>query len=462
MKDLTEGNVFKHIVYFSVPMLLGNVFQQLYNVADSLIVGRFIGKEALAAVGASFPLLFILTSLIIGLTMGMSVVISQYYGAKDIKKVTLAIDSMILFIIVSGIVVGLLGYFSCNYLFNLLSIPNDVIDGATLYFKILIAGIIFMFAYNGISSILRALGDSKTPLYFLIISTFLNIILDIVFIVVFKWGIGAVAVATLISQAVATLGLIVYINKKHTLIKIKFRNWLFDKSIFINSVKIGLPHGIQQSVVSLSMVLILSLVSSFGTDTLAGYSIALRIDAFAMMPIMTISLALTSFVGQNIGAGRLDRVRSGYISALLLSISTSAILGVIFIFWGKFLSGFFTKDVEVISVSAQYLSTIGGFFVFLAGVFMTNGLMRGAGDSFVPMLLIVVSQVLVRVPVSYFFASDTFHLGSRGIWWGQPVAWIVGFVLTFFYYKSGRWKTKSVVVQPDVSKVESLSVLVDD
>ena len=462
MKDLTQGSVFKHLVLFALPMLLGNVFQQLYNVVDSLIVGRLVGVEALAAVGASFPVLFILTSLIMGLTMGMSVVISQFYGAKDLKKVGLAIDSMMIFIIGAGLVVGLIGICSCELIFKLMNIPDEVRSGAVVYFRILIAGAIFMFSYNGVSAILRGLGDSKTPLYFLMIATSVNIVLDITFIVVFKMGVAGVSLATVISQAVATSGLIIYINTKHKIIKIKFKDWNFDKDIFFKSIKIGLPQGIQQTVVAVSMIAIMSLVGNFGPQTIAGFTVAMRLDSFAMMPIMTLSLTLTSFVGQNVGAGKYDRAKKGYKSALFLSMSSGIILGCVFVFFGKFLAGFFTDDAGVILVASQYLATMGGFFWVLAAMFMTNGMLRGAGDAFIPMLLTVTSLIFVRVPVAIYLSREAFGLGSRGIWWGAPIGWCVGFILTFAYYKTGRWKHKAVVRKMDLREPEPLPAIVND
>ena len=458
MKNLTEGNVFNHILKFSLPMLLGSVFQQLYNVVDSVIVGHFIGNSALAAVGASFPVIFVLISMIIGVTMGMSVVISQYYGAKDLGSVRKAIDSMMIFIIVAGLSVGTIGFFLAEHIFTLLNFPAEVISDASLYFKIFISGIIFMFGYNGVSAILRGLGDSKTPLYFLILATLLNIVLDLLFVLGFGWGIWSVSLATIISQAAAFIGLIVYLNKRHSFIKIKLKTLEFDRDIFKKSVKIGLPGGIQQTIVGVSGAMLTSIVGSFGTETVAGFAVAIRLDSFAIMPAMNISIALTSFVGQNIGAGKIDRIKHGYNSALALSCGISFVIGLIFLFFSRSLVAFFTPDPAVQEVGSQFLKTCSMFYIFISAMFMTNGVLRGAGDAIVPMMNTAIALLFIRVPVAYFLSKSyiSFNLygenvvlwkglGSKGIWWGSPVSWVIGFLLAYTYYRKGNWKNKSVI-----------------
>jgi len=445
MKDLTEGNVFSHIVRFSFPMLLGSIFQQLYNVVDSIIVGNYIGKEALAAVGVSFPLMFVLSSMIMGLTMGMSVVISQFYGAKRIPEVKRAIDTLVVVIIIAGIIVGILGFLFSKPIFLLMQVPTEAFDGALVYFRIFIAGIIFMFGYNGISSVMRGLGDSKTPLYFLIVATILNIILDSLFVIVFKMGIASVAVATVIAQAVSCVGLIAYLNHKNGFIRIRFYYWRFDKKIFKESLRIGLPSGIQQTVVSVGRSCLVAIVNSFGVDTTAGFAIAIRLDAFAMMPIMNISLAVTSFVGQNIGAGLIHRVRSALRSSLLLSWGISIFLGLIFIFGGGFLCSLFTNDSSVVVVGKDYLRIMGGFFSLCSTMFMLTAVFRGAGDSLAPMFITSASFIIFKIPIAYFLSRSFTGLGSKGIWWADPVSWFFGLTLSLIYYKSGKWKNKAVV-----------------
>ena len=445
MNDLTTGNVFNHILKFSIPMLLGNIFQQLYNIVDSLVVGNFLGNSPLAAVGASFPVMFVLISLIIGLTMGVSVLISQYYGAKNLQKVKIAIDTMMIFTIVAGVVIGLIGYFFSREIFIIMQIPADVIEDATIYFQIFIVGIFFTFGLNGVSAVLRGLGDSKTPLYFLIVATVLNIILDLLFVVVFKWGIGAISLATVISQAVAFFGLNIWLNKHHSFVKINYLKLKFDKDIFVQSIKIGLPAGIQQTIVALSMTALTSIVGWFGTEVMAGFSIAIRLDSFAVMPAMTISIALTSFVGQNIGAGKLDRVYEALKASMILSISMAALAGIIFIFGGRLLVSFFTPDTNVLMAGTQALKIMCGFYIFLSAMFMYSGVLRGAGDTFIPMFLSLISLWVVRIPAAYILSRDYVGLGSDGIWWASPISWVVGFIITAAYMNGGNWKKIKIV-----------------
>ena len=445
MRDLTQGNVFGHIIKFSIPMLLGNLFQQLYNIVDSLIVGNILGKNSLAAVGASFPVTFILISLVIGFTSGMSVVIAQYYGAKDLKTVKKAIDTLMISVMASGVVIGLIGYIFSEQIFILMRFPEEVIPEAALYFKVVMAGSIFSFGYNGVSAILHGLGDSKTPLYFLMIATILNIALDFVFLLWFRWGIGAVAFATVISQAVAFTGIVLWLNKKHNFVKIRFRNLEFDKDVFKKSIKIGLPSGVQNTIVGLSITILLAIVGTFGTETIAGFTVAIRLDAFAMLPAMTIAIALTSFVGQNIGAGKLDRVKKAYYSSLLLSASIAITIGFILIFWGRFFVGFFTPDIEVQIVGASMLRIMGGFYVFLAAMFMTNSVLRGAGEAMIPMFVTAFILLGIRLPLAYLLSREWSGLGSNGIWWSSPISWMIGFGSSMYFYKKGKWKEKALI-----------------
>jgi len=445
MRDLSKGNVFKHILVLSIPMFIGNVFQQMYNVVDSLIVGNFLGKEPLAAVGATFPINFVLISLIVGLTMGMSVVVSQYYGAKDLRKVKRVIDTMVIFTMVAGVVIGSIGFFLSKQIFTLMNLPPEVIPHATNYFRIFISGIFFTFGYNGLSAILRGLGDSKTPLYFLIVATVLNIILDLFFILKLQWGIAGAAWATIIAQAVAFFGLVIWLNIKHRFIRIYFIDLGFDWDIFSRSVKIGLPSGIQQTIVAMSMTLLTSIVGSFGTDVMSGFTVAIRLDSFAVMPSMSISVILTSFVGQNIGAGTLHRVKEAYKASISMAMAISLVVGLVFIFGGKLLVSFFTPDIAVQTAGAQCLKTMGGFYIFLSAMFMNTAVLRGAGDTLIPMFLSLFTLWCVRIPVAYFLSRDWSRLGSDGLWWGSPISWIFGFAITFLYLKTGRWKRKSAI-----------------
>ena len=442
MRDLSQGPVAKQIFIFALPMLLGNVFQQMYNIVDTIIIGQYIGTEALAAAGASFPVIFVLVSLVIGITTGTTIIISQYYGAKNYEGVRRAIDTAFVFLFFASIGLTILGLVFIEDVWRLIGLPENLIPDATLYFSVYASGLVLMFGYNAVSAVLRGLGDSKTPLYFLIISTILNIGFDLLFVLVFKWGIGGVAFATVLAQGIAFGMSVIYLNRTHKLIRVAVKGLVFDWDIFKKSLRIGIPTGMQHTFVSLGMLALISIVNRFGTDTIAAYTIAWRIDSFAAMPAMNFGLALTTFVGQNLGANRPDRVRQGLRATLLMSTAVS--LTVTFVAWvfGRYLMGIFTSNEVVIDIGYNYLIIVSSFYVIFSAMFVTQSVMRGAGDTLVPMFITLIALWLLRIPASHFLSL---RFGETGIWWGIPVAWMFGFIAAYIYYRTGRWKRKAVV-----------------
>lgn len=441
MNDLTTGKEGKLIFYFAMPMLIGNVFQQLYQITDSIIVGHFLGKQALAAVGASFPIVFTLISLIIGIASGSTVVISQYFGAKNIEKVKSTIDTMYIFLFITSIIVTIVGIASSGWLYSLLNLPPEIMPQAVTYLNVYLLGMVSFFGFNGTSSILRGLGDSKTPLYFLIFSTLLNIVLDLLFILVFKWGVAGAAWATVISQTFAFVASTVYLNKYHKIIKVGFSKLKFDKQIFKMSFNIGFPTGLQQTFVAVGMMALLGIVNGFGTNVIAAYSVASRIDSLALMPAMNFSMALSAFVGQNIGAQRFDRVKNGLNATLKMSSLFSILVSVIVVLFGRFLMHIFTTDSQVINIGYQYLLIVGSCYVAFNVMYIYTGVMRGAGDTLIPMFFTLFSLWIIRVPCAWWLSKI---IGEKGIWWSIPIAWIMGAIFTYFYYKTGRWKKKVI------------------
>jgi putative MATE family efflux protein len=433
MKDLTKGKEFKLILMFALPMLIGNVFQQLYNIVDSAIVGNYIGKQALAAVGASFPIIFTLISLIIGITIGSTIIISQYFGAKQFGNVRKSVDTINVFLLIASIITSALGIIFSREIFVLIDLPKEIIPLAVEYLDIYLLGLPFMFGFQGISAILRGVGDTRTPLYFLIISTLLNIALDFIFVLGFNYGISGVAWATIISQSVALLAAIIWV-RKNKLLNFRIKGLVFDIAIFKESVRIGLPSGMQQIFVSLGMMAIFGIVNQFGTNVIAAYSVAMRIDSLAILPAMVFSSALSAFVGQNIGANKLERVKKGLYSTILMTVVFSLIITLIITVFGEQLMLLFIKDMPVVNIGKEYLVIVSSFYVLFAVMFTLNGVMQGAGDTLIPMF--------ITVPVAYFLSS---HIGETGIWWSLPAAWFVGLLLSTIYYKTGRWKRKAVV-----------------
>jgi putative MATE family efflux protein len=448
MKDLTKGNETTQIIFFALPMLVGNVFQQFYNMVDSWVVGQFVGTTALAAVGASFPILFFMVALVMGFGMGSNVLIAQYYGAKDMKRVRAVIDTTYLVLFWMGIGLTIIGLIFAKPILVLLRVPADVMPQALTYLRIIFSGLLFTFGYNGVGAILRGLGDSMTPLYMLIAATLLNIILDLVSVLVLHMGVAGVAWATIIAQAASFIGSLIYLNRTHEFLKTDFRHLQFDKELFFLSLKIGLPSGIQQALVAMGMMFMTAVVNGFGSIVMAGFSAASRIDSFVGMPSMNISMALSTFVGQNLGAGKPERVKKGYRSALLIAMSITLVLMVVLILFGKPLVSIFTSDQEVIAVGARYLGVIAPFYIAFTMMFITNGVIRGAGETIVPMISTLFAMWLVRVPSAVLFSSIW---GEIGIWWAMPTGWLFGMIIAYSYYKTGRWKNK-VVVKPRPSQ----------
>ena len=441
MRDLSQGPVTRQIFVFALPMLVGNIFQQLYNIVDTIIIGQYIGTDAVAAAGASFPVIFVLVSLVIGITTGTNIIISQFYGAKDYDSVKRAIDTAFVFLFFASIMLTTLGLVFIDDIWRLIGLPEHLVPDATTYFSVYAAGIILMFGYNATSAVLRGLGDSRTPLYFLIISTLLNIGFDLLFVLVFGWGIGGVAFATVLAQGIAFGLSVVYLNRFHPLIRFSLTGLNFDWDIFRKSLRIGIPTGVQTTFVSLGMLALISIVNRFGTNTIAAYTIAWRIDGFAAMPAMNFAMAFTTFVGQNLGANRPERVREGLISALKMTTGVSLTMTAIAWIFGRQLMAVFTSDPEVIAIGYDYLVIVSSFYVVFSAMFVINGVMRGAGDTIVPMLITLVALWLLRLPAAHFLSG---HFGATGIWWGIPVAWVFGLIAAYSYYRTGRWKRKVV------------------
>jgi len=430
---------------FALPVLGASIFQQLYNVVDSIIVGNVLGKEALAAVGASFPVIFVLVSFLLGISSGITVVVSQYFGAKQYDNVIKAINTFYVFIFSASIFMSAMGMYFARDIFIALKLPAEVLNDATDYLQIYLGGMVFMFGFYGTNAVMRGMGDSRTPLYFTIFSTILNIGLDLLFVVVFDFGIKGVAYASVVAQGIAFIGVTIQINLGNSLIHFSRKNLSFDWSIFNKSLKIGLPTGLQQSFVAMGMIVIMRIVNDFGTDAIAAFTAASRLDSFASMPAMAFSTALATFVGQNIGANKIERVRRGFRVTLLISSLFSVMVSTVMYFYGTYLISIFSSDPDVIKIGYSYLVIVSSFYVVFASMFTVHGLLRGAGDTIVIMFITLFALWILRIPLSYYLSRPDMGLGSDGIWWGIPIGWSFGFLASFVYYKTGRWKTKAVV-----------------
>ena len=303
------------------------------------------------------------------------------------------------------------------------------------------AGMILFFGFNGTSSVLRGLGDSKTPLYFLILSSVLNIILDLLFVMVFKWGIAGAAWATVIAQGVAFITALLYLNSTHKIMKFSFAKLRFDKDLFYKSLKIGLPSGLQHTFVAVGMMALLGIVNTFGTDVIAAYTAAGRIDSLAMLPAMNFSQAVSAFVGQNLGANKIERVKQGFkVTFIMSNVFCLAMTALIVIFGGD-LMRMFTTDAQVIEIGQNYLIIVSSFYLVFSSMFTIHGVLRGAGDTLIPMFITLFSLWIIRIPAAYLLSDK---IGSDGIWWSIPMGWVIGMSFSYIYYRTGKWKTKAV------------------
>lgn len=442
MKDLTTGNEGKRILNFALPMLFGNIFQQMYNVIDSIIVGKVLGDQALAAVGANFPFIFALISFVVGIAIGATVIIAQYYGAKQMDNVKRTIDTLYIFMFFASLLITVAGILLSSYVFTLIGLPDDVVPLAVEYFNYYALGFIFFFGFQGTSAILRGLGDSKTPVYFLIIATVMNILLDLLFIIVFEMGIKGVAIATVIAQGGAFISIVWYLNKYHHFLNFSPLKMKFDKHIFKKSVSIGLPSGFQQTFVALGSLALYKIVNVFGVPTIAAYTIAMRIDSFAVMPAMNFSAAISTFVGQNIGANKYHRISKGLMSTLKMIWIIAISVSIISMIFAEPLISMFTESAEVVKIGVQYIYIVTPFYIIFSTMFIFNGILRGAGDTLIPMIITLLALWAIRLPVSWGLSLE---FGSNGIWWGIPIAWFFGMTVSFLYYKTGNWKKKIVI-----------------
>ncbi|MBN2663167.1 MAG: MATE family efflux transporter [Bacteroidales bacterium] len=453
--DLTKGNEAKVIVKFAIPMMVGNIFQQLYNVVDAAVVGKFVGKEALSATGVSFPILFLLSSITIGFAIGGTIIIAQFYGAKKIDQVKKTAETLQIIMFIASFIITFLGIFLSRSIFNLLNFPEENIDLAVSYFNILMVGNIAIFGYNAIAAILRGLGDSKTPVYFLIISTIANIIGDILLVVVFDMGIQGAAIATVLAYVIAYGIAIVYLNKKHKIININFKI-SFDKLIFKKILKIGVPSSGHMFVVSFGMILSFSIINLFGTDVIAGFTAAGRINSFAIMPAMFFSNALSAFVGQNFGANKLDRIKNGLKATMFMISGISIFFTAVSLLFPAVLMKMFTNVDEVVQVGVNYFTIVAPFYLIFGLMFSFNAVFRGVGNTITPMYITLVALWVVRFPAMIllsmdysFFPLKLTPVNSSGLWWGEPLAWTTGLLLAASYYLSKRWIKKAQKVSED-------------
>lgn len=438
MIDMTEGKPIRLISRFAFPMLLGNLLQQAYNIVDSVVVGNFVGKEALAAVGNSFIVMLLLVSVFTGIGIGASILIAQFFGSGQKEKLQSTVDTLYIAMVVGAAVITVSGIVCARPFLNLMNTPQgDTMEMSALYLKTMFAGTFVSFGYNINNAILQGVGDSKSSLLFLSIATVINIVLDLVFVTVFDMGIFGVALATLIAQCAAFLFGVWYINRTITLFRISLRHIKFDMSILSRCIRIGLPAGVQNALFSIGTVVLQRLVNGHGSAFMAGYSATNKIDTFVFMPLLSFANATSTYVGQNIGAKKLDRVKQGVRSTLFISIALSVSISILVMVFGRYLLMAFTHDEEVLHTGQEFIMRLMPGYFLLAVIFILGAAVRGAGKSLMPMVITFVSLIIVRVPSAYLF---NYISGKYDIFWCYAAGWLAGALIITPYYLSGRWE----------------------
>ena len=446
MNDFTKGNPTKQILLFSLPMLIGSVFQQFYNMADAVVVGRYVGSNALAAVGTAGTILNFMLAIMGGLATGASVLISQFYGAGEYEKLKRTVSTSVVALSVLTVVISVGGVLIMPAFLRMLNVPPEIFDDALIYLRILIGGIVFMMIYNLFTAYLRALGDTKRPLYILIISTILNIFLDLLFVLKFGLDVMGVALATLIAQAIAGVVCYTYVVKRVPLLKIE--NFAFDSTLFRSLLRYSLPAAIQLSITSFAALTIVRLVNSFGAVDIAGYTAAVKLDQLALMPLMNLSMAISTFVAQNMGANLEERARKGLRSgALIMAVTAITVSGFIMIF-GKQLISFFVDESaantpQIIQSGTSYLVVIAFFYILHAMFFAYNGFFRGVGDAVIVMVLTITSLTIRSVSAHLLVHFAGF--GIEAVAWSIPIGWGLCTLFCAWYYKKRLWCGKTAL-----------------
>lgn len=436
-RDMTVGSPAGHILYFALPLLAGSLLQQLYNMVDSWVVGRYVGDGALAAVGVGFPVLTMFSSLFIGLSNGGTVVIAQFFGAGKMDRVRDAVDTIYAAFLLSIVPLTALALLAVGPILRLLQVEAGAYDEAYLYLMVVCAGLIGSVGYNLNAGILGGLGNSQSTLLFLTVASVMNIILDLALVLSCGLGVLGVALGTIIAQAFSWLFGAVYINLRYPEISLRLLPGRFDRELFKQIMGIGLPAGLQMSLVALGAMVVMGKINSYGKEFTAGYNVGFRLDQLAFLPIQSLSNAVISFVGQNVGAKKPDRVRRGIRFTVSLSAFWAVLMAATMMPFSEPLVAFFSDTPEVVHAGAVYLNCIMPFYFMFAIMFCLNNAMRGAGDSVFPMANVILSLILIRVPAVYALAD---RFGPDYMYYGMAVGWTVGLTLSVVWYCSGRWK----------------------
>ena len=454
--DLLHGPVFSNMTRFFLPIMLGSLLQQLYSMVDAVVLGRLVGKTALAAVGASNPVINLLLVLFIGISTGAGIMVSQYFGAKQREQLSMTVGNCMTLTLLSSLVITVLGVVITRPLMGLLNTPEEIFDMACDYMVIIFLGNVGTSYYNIVSGILRGLGDSFTPLVFLLVACGLNIVLDLYFVAVLGMGVAGAAWATIISQIISAILCILRLWRMKDIISIDRKTLRLHGFYALQLARLGLPSGITQGIFSLAMIVVQSLTNSMGTAVIACTTVVMRVDGFAMMPNFTFGTAMTTFAGQNMGAGLLDRTRQGTRAGLKLAVICACILTLCILLFGENLMRMFTSTDEVVRLGMRMLRVIAVGYIAMAVTQTLSGVMRGAGDTLTPMWISLITTVVLRVPVAYIWAFLTRsealpHGSSDAIFFSLLISWVMGALITTYFFRRGKWRQKAITGNADRS-----------
>ena len=449
MTDMTTGSPAKHILKFALPLLIGNLFQQLYNMVDSIVVGNFVGKNALAAVGACGSMNFLFFSLSSGLAIGIGIIVSQYFGAKDEKNVRSTIANSFYVLVIAALAASVIGILFASGLLKLLMTPDNIIGDSIIYMRTTCAGIAAIALYNGVAAILRAIGDSKTPLYFLILSSIVNVILDLAFVLAFQMGVFGVALATIISQAVSAVTCLLYAYHKVPYFRLSREELRPHKAIIVKSFRLGMPLALQSSMIAISCMVLQGAVNSYGDTVMAAFTITSRIEQIVQQPYGSLGTALTTYSGQNIGAAQVDRVKKGFRQTTLMVLIFTILLVPIAYLFGHQIVGVFVKEQEVVDIGYKALRITSLCYFGLGMIYVPRALLNGCADTGFSMIN-GITEVACRILYSQLFTRIPF-LGYWSIWITTGATWVTTAVVCVARYFQGKWKEKSIVAQEQAS-----------
>ena len=447
--DMTEGRPWEKILLFTIPMIIGNVAQQLYNTVDSIVVGQYVGDNALAAVGSASPILNLLLVLFIGISMGASIMVSQYFGSRDRENLSRTIGSVLTLTAASAVFLMIAGSALIRPVLELLNTPASIIDWCSDYLFIMMYGIAGVAYYNILCGVLRGLGDSFSALVYLMIATVVNIVLDLWFVAGLGMGVAGVALATVIAQMISAVLCFLKLRRMTHLFDLKLSYLKPDKENILTVVRLGVPSGVTQAIFSLAMVVVQSLTNSFGEMVIAANVIIMRVDGFAMMPNFSFGTAMTTYSGQNVGAQNLKRVHQGAKQGTLIAVGTSAVITAAILLFGRHLMAIFTSTSELVTLSNNMMRILAAGYLAMAVTQSLSGVMRGAGDTMTPMWISLITTVAIRVPLAYGIAYLTRSPQMPGGWYGciwvsLLSSWVLGAVITALFYRWGRWEKRAL------------------